>query len=69
MIGPLSVHIEAFRSKGQELRAKAASTSDPVVRDGFLRLAEEYDRLALHAEEWSVATKALIMGLTAPDNE
>jgi hypothetical protein len=63
MIGPLSVQIEAFRAKAKDLRARAEGVRDPAIREGLLQIAAEYDRLTIHAEQWSVATKALIMGL------
>jgi len=64
MIGALSVHTEVFRSKAKELRARGECVHDSRTRDGFLRLAEEYDRLASCAEEWSATTNTLIAGLT-----
>jgi hypothetical protein len=69
MIGPLSVQIALYRLKAKELRARAGCVRDPRTTGGFLRLADEYDRLAVHAEDWSAATATLLVELTSPPDD
>ncbi len=65
MTGPVSVHIAVFRTKAKELRARAGCVRDPRTTGGFLRLADEYDRLAARAEAWSTTTATLLVGLNS----
>jgi len=39
-----------FRAKAVELREHASTVSDPVARGEFIKLADEYERMAAQLE-------------------
>jgi hypothetical protein len=45
---------QEYRARAAELRARAAGIRDPVIREGFIDLANEYDTLADNLAPWSL---------------
>jgi hypothetical protein len=41
-----------WRDRAEETRAKAESVFRQDSKDRLLKIADEYERLALHAEQW-----------------
>jgi hypothetical protein len=46
-----------WRNRAAQTRAKADLFAHPQSKERLLRIAEEYDRLAQHAEEWQMTRK------------
>jgi hypothetical protein len=43
-----------WRDRAEETRAKAESLAYRNSRERLLKIAEEYDRLAIYAEQWQL---------------
>jgi hypothetical protein len=41
-----------WRSRASQMRERAAHIKDPLVSDGFIALAEQYDQLAQDGARW-----------------
>ncbi len=46
-----------WRSRAEATRTKAVSFAEGKSRDRLLKIAEEYEKLARHAEEWPTLKK------------
>jgi hypothetical protein len=44
-----------WRTRAAQTRAKADIFAQPHAKERLLKIAEEYDRLAQHAEQWQMA--------------
>ena len=44
-----------WRKRAAQTRAKADIFAHPQSKERLLKIAEEYDRLAQHAEQWQMA--------------
>jgi hypothetical protein len=44
-----------WRKRAAQTRAKADIFAQPHAKERMLKIAEEYDRLAKHAEQWHMA--------------
>lgn len=49
---------EYWRDRAEKTRAKADAFAYRKSRDRLLKIAEEYERLARHAEQWQTADNA-----------
>jgi hypothetical protein len=47
-----AVEIQRWRAKAEEVRTAAETVSNAVARDSLLEMAERYERLAAHFEQF-----------------
>ncbi len=57
-MGDILSEVQRWRLKSEELRATADALTNEVARDSLLEMAEGYDRLADHMEEFEAKRRA-----------